>query len=101
VDKTKQTGISNRESPADEERERHEFPPVDPGSPLPEDAAGRVGDEPLTEVPNRQASHKAGSHLIDQQRDEWQYPDGSTPERRKVAGAFGREPRETAKDSET
>ena len=38
------TGISNRETPRQEEAERREHPPVDPGPPPPEDAAGRVGD---------------------------------------------------------
>ena len=35
------TGISNRESPEQEARERQEFPPKTEGSPPPEDASGR------------------------------------------------------------
>ena len=39
----KRTGISNRETPDEEARERAEHPPLDTESPTPEDAAGRVG----------------------------------------------------------
>ena len=64
---TERSGISNRESAAEEERERREHPPVDTGSPPAEDAAGRVGDEQ------------------DLSRD------GHTSH--KVPGAFGKEPK--------
>ena len=94
----KRTGISNRETPADEERERREHPPVDPSSPPPQDAGGRVGEEPMAEVPNRHTSHKAGSRSIAQKEDRARYPDRSMPPTRKVSGAFGREPRNTAAD---
>lgn len=86
-------GISNRETPNQEERERAEHPPLDVGSPPPEDAAGRVGEEPLGKVPNRQTSHKAGSRSIAQKEDRARYPDRSMPPSRKVSGAFGREPK--------
>ena len=76
------TGISNRE-----------HPPVDTSSPPPEDAAGRVGEEPLDDL-NRQTSHKAGSRSIAQKEAETRYPDRSMPPSRKVAGAFGKEPRD-------
>jgi hypothetical protein len=88
-----QQGISNRETPADEAREREEFPPVEGGSPLPEDAAGRVGEDPLKDTRDRHTSHKAGMRSIAQKEDESRYPDRSTPSSRKVDGAFGREPR--------
>jgi hypothetical protein len=89
----KRTGISNRETPAEEERDRREHPPVDPSSPPPQDAAGRVGEEPMAEVPNRHTSHKAGSRSIAQKEDRARYPDRSMPPTRKVSGAFGKEPR--------
>jgi hypothetical protein len=85
-------GISNRETPEQEEQERHEHPPIDRESPPPQDAAGRVGESPLTDVPNRHTSHKAGSRSIAQKEDGARYPDRSAPPSRKVAGAFGNEP---------
>jgi hypothetical protein len=88
------TGISNRVSPAQEDRERRNHPPIDGGSPPPQDAAGRVGEESPEGVPNRQTSHKAGSRSIAQKEARARYPDRSMPPSRKVAGAFGREPRD-------
>jgi len=90
---TRRTGISNRETPEAEEHDRREHPPHDPSSPPPEDAAGRVGEEPIAEVPNRHTSHKAGSRSIAQKEERARYPDRSMPPTRKVSGAFGREPR--------
>src|SRR5207248_6179641 len=89
----KQTGISNRETAADETRERQEHPPLDPSSPPPEDAAGRVGEQPLDDLRDRHTSHKAGSRSIAQKEAESRYPDRSMPASRKVAGAFGKEPK--------
>jgi hypothetical protein len=86
------SGISNRQSAADESRERTEHPPHDPSPPPPEDAAGRVGEEPLDDMRDGQTSHKAGSRSIAQKEDESRYPDGSMPASRKVSGAFGNEP---------
>jgi hypothetical protein len=85
------TGISNRETPAQEEAERRTHPPVDP-EPPPEDAAGRVGDAAPGGDDGRQTSHKAGSRSIAQKGDETRYPDRSMPPARKVSGAFGKEP---------
>jgi hypothetical protein len=96
----RKTGISNRESPEQEEQERHEHPPHDASSPPPQDAAGRVGELPLTEVPNRQTSHKAGSRSIAQKEDRARYPDRSAPPSRKVAGAFGKERNEETPPTE-
>src|SRR5439155_23868779 len=87
-------GISNRESASDEAHERQQLPPLDTGSPPPEDAAGRVGEEPLDDTRDRQTSHKAGSRSIAQKEAESRYPDRSMPASRKVAGAFGKEPSE-------
>lgn len=93
------TGISNRETPQQEERERRQHPRVDAGSPPPQDAAGRVGEEPLSAVPDRQTSHKAGSRSIAQKEEGARYPDRSMPATRKVSGAFGREPQNGAAEA--
>jgi hypothetical protein len=88
----RQTGISNRETPEQEAQARHEHPPVDSGSPIPEDAAGRQGEQPLDDARDRHTSHKTGSHSIARKEAEARYPDRSMPAARKVAGAFGKEP---------
>jgi hypothetical protein len=85
-------GISNRESAEDEAHERLQHPSQDTGSPLPEDAAGRQGEQPLTDLRNRQTAHKAGSRSIAQKEAESRYPDRSMPATHKVPGAFGKEP---------
>jgi hypothetical protein len=90
---SKRAGISNRESARDEAEERGQYPPLDTGSPAPEDAAGRRGEQPLADTRNRHTSHKAGSRSIAQKEAESRYPDRSMPASRKVAGAFGREPK--------
>ena len=92
-DELKGVGISNRESARDEAEERRTHPPLNTGSPPPEDAAGRVGEQPLADIRDRHTSHKAGSRSIAQKEAESRYPDRSMPATRKVAGAFGREPR--------
>ncbi len=89
----KATGISNRETPAEEAQERAEHPPQNTGSPEPEDAAGRVGEQPLTDLRDRHTSHKAGSRSIAQKEAESKYTDRSQPQSRKVAGAYGNEPK--------
>ncbi|HMC78266.1 MAG TPA: hypothetical protein VKH34_14060 [Vicinamibacterales bacterium] len=88
----KDAGISNRESATEEARERDEHPPVDTRSPEPQDAAGRVGEQPLDDNSNRHTSHKAGSRSIAQKEESSKYPDRSMPASHKVGGAFGREP---------
>lgn len=90
----KNTGISNRESAHEEADERREHPPVDTNSPQPQDAAGRVGEDPLTDTRDRHTSHKAGSRSIAQKEAESKYSDRSAPPSHKVDGAFGREPQE-------
>ena len=89
---TRRSGISNRETPEQEARERQEHPPLNTGSPEPEDAAGRVGEAPLDAVPNRQTSHKAGARSIAIKEDNTRYPDRGMPAAHKKAGAFGKEP---------
>ena len=91
--KRQNTGISNRESALQESAERAEHPPVDTGSPPPEDAAGDVGERPITDYSDRHTSHKAGSRSIAQKEAASRYPDRSMPASRKVPGAFGKESR--------
>jgi hypothetical protein len=88
----RKSGISNRRSAVEERRERVENPPDVADSPPPEDASGRVGEEPLADLRDRHTSHKAGSRSIAQKEAGSKYPDRSMPASRKVAGAFGREP---------
>ena len=91
------TGISNRETSQEEAQERRENPPTNTGSPEPQDAAGRVGEEPLDDTRDRHTSHKAGSRSIAQKEAESKYPDRGMPAARKVAGAFGKEPQDPDK----
>jgi len=86
------TGISNRESAQEERAERAAHPPAEAGSPPPEDAAGRVGDQPIGDYSGLQTAHKAGSRSIAQKEAESRYTDRPMPASRKVAGAFGKEP---------
>jgi hypothetical protein len=86
------TGISNRESARQEAEERATHPPVDISSPPPQDAAGRVGEQPLEDMSDRHTSHKAGSRSIAQKEADSKYTDRSMPASRKVEGAFGKEP---------
>jgi hypothetical protein len=95
----RRTGISNRETPEQEEHERHEHPPQNADAPEPEDVAGREGDAALENViPNSHTSHKAGARSIAQKEENTRYPDRSMPPTHKKAGAFGKEPREIAAD---
>jgi hypothetical protein len=97
----KDAGISNRETSTEEAREREEHPPVDTSSPPPQDAAGRVGEQPLEDHTDRHTSHKAGSRSIAQKEDGSRYPDRSMPASRKVGGAYGKEPTETKSPNDT
>jgi hypothetical protein len=92
-----EAGISNRETPRQEAEEREEFPPQNTGSPPPEDAAGRVGEQPLENMTDRHTSHKAGSRSIAQKEDESRYADRGMPAAHKAGGAFGKEPEEGPK----
>ena len=85
-------GISNRESAGEEAREREEFPPIQEGRPLPEDASGHPSPDSPDAVRDGHTSHKAGSHSIAEKESNTRYPDRSMPPTHKVAGAFGREP---------
>jgi hypothetical protein len=94
-------GISNRESAADEAKERREHPPRTEEAPPVEDVSGRQGEASLDEVGSYQTSHKAGSRSIAQKEERTRYPDRSMPASRKVGGAFGAEPREPDPDAGT
>jgi hypothetical protein len=85
-------GISNRESARDESAERAAHPPVDTSTPPPEDAAGRVGEQPTDDQNDLQTSHKAGSRSTAQKEAASRYPDSAMPASKKVPGAFGKEP---------
>jgi hypothetical protein len=84
-------GISNRMSPDEEARDAAENPPVDTDAPPPQDAAGRVGEEPMAGGDGRQTSIKAGSRSMAQKQAGTRHPDDPAPPSRKVSGAFGRE----------
>jgi hypothetical protein len=85
-------GISNRESAGEEDAERAAHPPVDTRPPRPEDAAGRIGEQPTDEENDLQTSHKAGSRSTAQKQTASRYPDRAMPASKKVPGAFGKEP---------
>jgi hypothetical protein len=90
-------GISNRESAADEARERREHPRLDGGAPEP---VGGPPDEAAL-AGESQTSHKAGVRSIARKTAEARHADRSAPASRKVAGAFGAEPGEpTPRDSD-
>lgn len=89
----RQQGISNRQPAREEERDRKEHPPIAPDAPPPEqDAAGREGQEPASDQPDRQTSHKAGSRSVAQKEAESKYADRGHPASHKTAGASGKEP---------
>lgn len=94
-------GISNRESPQEEAKEREEHPSLQVDSPLPEDASGRQSPDSPDAVREAHTSHKAGSRSIAQKAATTRNPDRSMPASRKVAGAFGREPSPARPPDET
>src|SRR4051794_148491 len=71
----KNQGISNRMPADDEAAERNNLPPLNTGSPEPEDASGRKGDEPISDTDGLQTSHKAGSRSVAQKESESRYSD--------------------------
>ena len=85
------SGISNRESSAEEAEERQAHPPIVDDAPPPEDAAGNLG-EPVDDNRDQQTSHKSGSRSTAQKEAGSRYPEGPAPPSNKVPGAFGREP---------
>jgi hypothetical protein len=93
-------GISNRESARDESAERAAHPPVDSSALPPEDAAGRVGEQPTDDQNDLQTSRKAGSRSTAQKETASRYPDRSMPASKKVPGAFGKEPKDASSGEE-
>jgi hypothetical protein len=89
------SGISNRESPEQEARERTNHPPVDE---LPE---GRelVDPQSATE-PTTQTSRKAGSRASAQKSGATPYVERTMPASGKVSGAFGQETRGENEETE-
>ena len=86
-------GISNRESAAEEQQERREFPSRTPDSaPEVQDAAGRTGEPKIDDYSDSHTSHKAGSRSVAQKEAESKYADRGHPASHKVAGAYGEEP---------
>ena len=79
-------GISNRETPDEEARERAEHPQVPPDAPQQEDVTRDEGPR------DRQTSNKMGTKSIAQKEDRSKYTDRPAPPSEKVAGAFGKEP---------
>ena len=92
AEQKRSVGISNRETPEQEDRERQQHPPIEPTSPPPQDAAGRVGEQPLEDLRDRHTSHKAGSRSVAQKEADSKYADRSVPATRKMDGAVGRKP---------
>jgi hypothetical protein len=81
-------GISNRESPDEEAREREEHPPLET-----EGASMDVTDQSGAEAigGDRQTSQKTGSRSSGQKEAASKYPDRQMPAAAKVDGAFGKE----------
>jgi hypothetical protein len=78
------TGISNRETPEQEARERATHPQTAPDAPP--DNAG-----PEDERVDRQTSNKTGTKSFAQKEDGAKYTDRPMPQTDKKAGAFGKE----------
>jgi hypothetical protein len=87
------TGISNRTPPEDEQQDRAISPPRLETPPTARDAAGSEG-EASPDLRADQTSHKAGSRSIAQKETRARYTDRSAPSTHKVAGAFGKEPKD-------
>jgi hypothetical protein len=85
-----QSGISNRESAAEEteERQRHPARPASDKSSF--DLPDR-DDTPASEAGDSQTSAKAGSRSMAQKEAESKYANRPHPGSEKVDGAFGRE----------
>jgi hypothetical protein len=78
-------GISNREAPEEEARERQANPPELEGSETqPQD------DRPATH--DWQSSTKSGTKASAQKRDTARHTEDTAPAAAKVQGAFGKEP---------
>jgi Protein of unknown function (DUF2934) len=85
------SGISNRESAAEESAERAAHPPVDTNPPPPEDAVDRTDGQATGDLSDLQMSAKAGIRSMAQKETGSRYPDTEMPTSKKVPGAFGKE----------
>lgn len=82
------TGISNRESPEQEAREREQNPPID------EFPEGRDSAHPQHATSaGTQTSRKSGSRASAQKAGATPYVERTMPASSKVSGAFGQEAR--------
>jgi hypothetical protein len=81
------TGISNRESAAEESAERAAHPPI---ASSPEGTATRT-DSQSDVARDLQMSAKAGNRSMAQKEAGSRYPDTAMPASKNVPGAFGRE----------
>lgn len=88
---TRPTGISNRESAAEESAERTAHPPIETNPPSPGDAASRTDEQSTGVVRDLQMSAKAGNRSMAQKEAGSRYPDTEMPASKKVPGAFGKE----------
>ena len=83
----KHTGLSNRETPEQEDREREAHPPVLPDRP-PESST----DEPdVPDVRDVQGPTKSGARSGGQKSDGSKYVERTAPQVDKKSGAFGKE----------
>ena len=85
------TGISNRESAAEESAERAAYPPIETNASSREAAANRTDDDHSDVARDLQMSAKAGNRSMAQKEAGSRYPDTAMPAAKKVPGAFGKE----------
>jgi hypothetical protein len=88
---TRSTGISNRESTAEESAERTAHPPIETNDSSSEDAARRTDEQSIGGERDLQMSAKAGNRSMAQKEAGSRYPDTEMPASKKVPGAFGKE----------
>ena len=84
AERRSEVGISNREAPEEEARERRNLPPQVEG-----EAAAPDDHEAVN--PDSQTSSKSGTKASAQKSDSTRHTDGTAPASSKVQGAFGKE----------
>jgi hypothetical protein len=84
------TGISNRESAAEEAKERQEHPPLNQDRLLFQDAESGGDELPLTDRAGEQTSRKSGVRSSAQKEEGSRDPERPVPPKRPVAGAYGK-----------
>jgi hypothetical protein len=84
AERRSEVGISNREAPDEEARERHENPVRVEGE------AADQGQEPQ-DAPAVQSSNKSGVRATAQKDDSARHTERTAPSSSKVQGAFGKE----------